>query len=98
MTMSTAISICLIFWAVVISLMAYWRRSWVNLLVFPLLLSCLILGLDLWSPSVAFWFSAGLHGGISTFLIYVAVFRRKSHDDPFQKRGRDNSDNSDTPP
>jgi len=84
--MLVALTIAWIFWLLVLGMMAFWRRSWVNLLAFPVVVSLVLWLLSRWSESASIWVSAVLHGGLFVLLVGVAIFGRRPGDDPFFQR------------
>ena len=83
-----AFIICWATWGVVISLMAYWRRSWLELLAFPLVLSGIIWLLAKWWPPLGLWFSVLVHALLVMAIVYAAVCQRKAGDDSLLSRGK----------
>ncbi|MCB1227011.1 MAG: hypothetical protein KDK99_14435 [Verrucomicrobiales bacterium] len=84
--------ICWVTWAAIIALMAYWRRSWFGLMVFPLVLSGIIGGLAWWRPQYALWFSIAVHGLLVAVICFTAIFREKSGDEALLNRGKKRPD------
>ncbi len=74
------------FWFLLIALMVFWRRSWVTLLFFPLIITGALWGVGLWSEKAAVIIAVVLHGVLLLMLIGVGVMGRKEGDDPFFKR------------
>jgi len=72
--MIVALLITWAFWGALIGLLAYWKRSWVPVLVFPLLLTGLICVISIFSSSVATWFAVGSH---ALFILILGIGRLK---------------------
>jgi hypothetical protein len=75
-----------IFWSLLIGLMAFWRRSFLPLFLFPILFSIIFVVLSLWSDTIAFYASAIIHGGLFFALVLISICGKKEGDDPFFSR------------
>jgi hypothetical protein len=84
--MTTIIIVIWVFWIGVIGIMAFWRRSWIPLLVFPFILSGVALLLYHWSPGISLWSTVVFHGLLLTTIVCVSIFGRKEGDDPIFRR------------
>lgn len=81
-----AFGIIWLFWLGVILLMASWRRSWLPLFAFPVVISLLIGLVALTSELAAFLLALALHLSFFLVLVYVAIAKREQGDDPLFKR------------
>ena len=69
-----------LFWGIIIGLLITWRRSWIPILAFPVVLSTLWWIVAQWSASLAKIASILFHSALLLIFLFVLVIGRRAGD------------------
>ncbi|TYQ13253.1 UNVERIFIED_CONTAM: hypothetical protein Cloal_4319 [Acetivibrio alkalicellulosi] len=68
------------FWLLGIGVLIYWKRSWVNLIIIPIILTIIIYLLSVCSDKLSMWFSIITHLFL-ILMITIGMFKDKGIND-----------------